>query len=94
MGSHREIPLRDLSRQASRVMARVEAGETVTITKDGVPIGDIVPHGLRDGVRTGRPVYAFRTDPMGLLDLPDLGGPAIGDDAINDTLRGMGAGGD
>ncbi|MFD4525419.1 type II toxin-antitoxin system Phd/YefM family antitoxin [Streptomyces sp. NPDC058470] len=24
-------------------MARVEVGETVTITKDGVPIGDIVP---------------------------------------------------
>ncbi|MET9509348.1 hypothetical protein ABZX62_12835 [Streptomyces flavidovirens] len=51
-------------------MARVEAGETVTITRDGVPIGDIVPR----GVRTGRPAYPFRTDPMGPLDLPDLGG--------------------
>ncbi|WP_328554941.1 type II toxin-antitoxin system Phd/YefM family antitoxin [Streptomyces sp. NBC_00358] len=91
MGSNREIPLRELNQQTSRVMARVEAGETVTITKDGVPIGDIVPHGARDRIRAGRPVYAFRTDEMGLLDLPDLGGPALGDDEIDETLRGMGA---
>jgi prevent-host-death family protein len=91
MGSNREIPLRELNQQTSRVMARVEAGETVTITKDGVPIGDIVPHGVRDRVRSGRPVYAFRTDAMGSLDLPDLGGPALGDDEIDETLRGMGA---
>jgi hypothetical protein len=36
-------------------------------------------------------VYAFRTDAMGSLDLPDLGGPALGDDEIDETLRGMGA---
>ncbi|MEU5581199.1 type II toxin-antitoxin system prevent-host-death family antitoxin [Streptomyces huasconensis] len=89
MESAGEVPLRELNQQTSRVMARVEAGETVTITKDGVPIGDIVPR----GGSLGRPSYPFRTDPMGLLDLPDLGGPALTDDEIEETLRGMGAAG-
>ncbi|KPC82675.1 MULTISPECIES: type II toxin-antitoxin system Phd/YefM family antitoxin [Streptomyces] len=87
MGDNREVPLRELNQQTSRVMARVQAGETVTITKDGVPIGDIVPRGSR----LSRPSYPFRTDPMGRLDLPDLGGPALTDDEIDATLRGMGA---
>ncbi|WP_406384110.1 type II toxin-antitoxin system Phd/YefM family antitoxin [Streptomyces sp. NBC_01618] len=87
MGDSREVPLRELNQQTSRIMARVEAGETVTITKDGVPIGDIVPRGSR----LGRPAYPFRTDPMGPLDLPDLGGPELTDDEIDVTLRGMGA---
>ncbi|MFD9886179.1 type II toxin-antitoxin system Phd/YefM family antitoxin [Streptomyces alboflavus] len=81
-----EVPLRELNQQTSRVMARVAAGETVTITKDGVPIGDIVPR----GGRLGRPSYPFRTDGMGPLDLPDLDGPALTDDEIDETLRGMG----
>ncbi|MET9545406.1 type II toxin-antitoxin system prevent-host-death family antitoxin [Streptomyces sp. NPDC006627] len=89
MESASEVPLRELNQQTSRVMARVAAGETVTITKDGVPIGDIVPR----GGSLGRPSYPFRTDPMGLLDLPDLGGPALTDDEIEETLRGMGAAG-
>jgi antitoxin (DNA-binding transcriptional repressor) of toxin-antitoxin stability system len=67
-------------------MARVAAGETVTITKDGVPIGDIVPR----GAPTAPPTYPFRTDPMGDLDFPDLGGPALDDAEIEATLRGMG----
>jgi prevent-host-death family protein len=81
-----EVPLRELNQQTSRVLARVAAGETVTITKDGVPIGDIVPR----GALMGRPAYPFRTDPMGDLDIPDLGGPVLGDDEIEATLRGMG----
>lgn len=84
--SGNDVPLRELNQQTSRVMARVEAGETVTITKDGVPIGDIVPR----GGRLGRPSYPFRTDPMGLLDLPDLDGPALTDHEIDEVLRGMG----
>lgn len=86
MSGDAEVPLRELNQQTSRVLARVAAGETVTITKDGVPIGDIVPR----GGAVGRPAYPFRTDPMGDLDLPDLGGPALDDDEIEETLRGMG----
>jgi hypothetical protein len=59
----------------------------VTITKDGKPIGDIVPR----GALTGRPAYPFRTDPMGDLDIPDLGGPVLDDDEMETTLSGMGA---
>ncbi|GGT47926.1 type II toxin-antitoxin system Phd/YefM family antitoxin [Streptomyces purpureus] len=87
MDTSRDVPLRELNQQTSRVMARVEAGETITITKDGVPIGDIVPR----GGTLGRPSYPFRTDPMGDLDIPDLGGPALSDADIDDVLRGMGA---
>ncbi|MFE2554654.1 type II toxin-antitoxin system Phd/YefM family antitoxin [Streptomyces sp. NPDC059352] len=86
MDGNREVPLRELNQQTSRVMARVEAGETITITRDGVPIGDIVPR----GGALGGPVYPFRTDPMGVLEIPDLGGPALTDDEIDRTLRGMG----
>jgi prevent-host-death family protein len=86
MSENAEVPLRELNQQTSRVLARVAAGETVTITKDGVPIGDIVPR----GALTGRPVYPFRTDPMGELDIPDLGGPVLDDEEIEETLRGMG----
>jgi prevent-host-death family protein len=84
---NQDVPLRELNQQTSRVMARVEAGETITITKDGVPIGDIVPR----GGSLGRPAYPFRTDPMGPLEIPDLGGPVLGDDEIDEILRGMGA---
>ncbi|MGZ3119069.1 type II toxin-antitoxin system Phd/YefM family antitoxin [Streptomyces sp. H62] len=86
MSDNAEVPLRELNQQTSRVLARVAAGETVTITKDGVPIGDIVPR----GALTGRPAYPFRTDPMGDLDIPDLGGPVLDDDEIAASLRGMG----
>jgi prevent-host-death family protein len=86
MSDSAEVPLRELNQQTSGVLARVTAEETVTITKDGVPIGDIVPR----GALTGRPAYPFRTDPMGDLDIPDLGGPVLDDDEIETTLLGMG----
>lgn len=38
----------------------------------------------------GPPAFPFCTDPMGDLDIPDLGGPVLGDDEIEATLRGMG----
>lgn len=86
MSDSAEVPLRELNQQASRVLARVAAGETATIAKDGVPMGDLVPR----GVLTGRPAYPFHTDPMGDLDIPDLGGPVLDDEEIETTLRGTG----
>ncbi|WP_225077846.1 hypothetical protein [Streptomyces sp. CoT10] len=76
MSDGAEVPLRELNQQRPRVLARVAAGETVTIAKDGVPIGDTVPC----GTATGRAAYSFRTDPMGDLDIPDLGGPVLDDE--------------
>ncbi|WP_231905069.1 MULTISPECIES: ATP-binding protein [Streptomycetaceae] len=37
----------------------------------------------------GRPVHPFRTDPMGGLDIPAFDGPALTDEEIEETLRGM-----
>ncbi|MFE8943763.1 hypothetical protein [Streptomyces sp. NPDC007856] len=37
------------------------------------------------------PPPPYPTDPMGDLDLPDLGLPDLTDDEIEDTLKGMGA---
>lgn len=59
---------RELNQQTASVLARVEDGESVVITKNGVPIALLRPYGQGDD-----PVYAFRTDPMG----PDRDAPLI-----------------
>ena len=41
------IPLRELRNNASAVLRRVEAGEPLTITIDGRPVADLVPHPQR-----------------------------------------------
>jgi prevent-host-death family protein len=40
----KSIPLRELRNNASKVMRRVEAGERLTVTVDGRPAADLVPH--------------------------------------------------
>lgn len=42
-----EIPLRELRNQTSRILRRVEAGEEITVTIDGRPVADLVPHSGR-----------------------------------------------
>ena len=57
-----EIPVRDLTHHTSRILARVKAGEMLTITERGQPIAAVIPlHGSR-GLRpaTG---YASSGDP-------------------------------
>jgi antitoxin (DNA-binding transcriptional repressor) of toxin-antitoxin stability system len=80
------VPLRELN-QPSRIAERVEAGTIVIVTKNGRPIMRIEPYGQQHA-----PVYPFRTDPMGPIELPDLDLPAVTDEEIKDTLRGMGGG--
>jgi prevent-host-death family protein len=41
------VSVRELRNRTSEVMARVEAGEAVTLTVRGRAIADIVPHGRR-----------------------------------------------
>ncbi|MET9787732.1 type II toxin-antitoxin system Phd/YefM family antitoxin [Streptomyces canus] len=48
---------------------------------------------IRSVARTPRPAYPFRADPMGDLDFPDLGGPALDDDEVEAALRGTGGAG-
>lgn len=49
------IPLRELRNNASQVVQRVEAGERLTVTVNGRPAADLVPH-------TGRRRFASRDD--------------------------------
>ncbi len=64
---------RELNQQTARILHRVEAGESVTVTKNGRPIAVIRPHTGSD-----EPVRPFRTDPMGEDDDAPLlvGGPS------------------
>lgn len=63
-----ETSARELNQQTARVLARVEQGETVVITKNGRPVAVLRPYGADD-----EPVRPFRTDPMG----PDPDAPVI-----------------
>ena len=49
------IPLRELRNNASQIMRRVESGERLTVTVDGRPAADLVPH-------TGRRRFVSRDD--------------------------------
>jgi prevent-host-death family protein len=81
------VPVRELNQNTSSVIARVKAGETITITQNGEEVATIAPK----GGPVGTPVYPFRTDPMGSFeDLPLLEGEAPGDDELNHMLREMG----
>jgi prevent-host-death family protein len=55
-----EATARELNQRTAQVLARVEAGETVTITKHGKPVALLRPYGAEDPA-----AYPFRTDPMG-----------------------------
>jgi prevent-host-death family protein len=45
--SHMEIGVRDLRNNTAGVIDAVKAGERVTLTVNGEPTADIVPHGRR-----------------------------------------------
>lgn len=38
------IPQRDLRNHNARIIERVRAGESFTVTRDGVPVADVIPH--------------------------------------------------
>jgi prevent-host-death family protein len=64
------MTMRELTRQTARLIGAVERGDPVTVTKDGRHIATIVPPHL------AKPVYPFRTDPMGaeIDDMPAFPG--------------------
>ncbi len=63
-----QVPVRVLNQDTASVMARVEGGETVEITRHGKVIGRIVPAGaageLDDWVAAGRVMPATITGPI------------------------------
>lgn len=84
-----ETTARELNQQTAQVLARVQAGETVTVTKNGRPVAVMRPYGQEDPV-----VYSFRTDPMGLDDnVPTFRGAADFAERADDLLTGFGSDG-
>ncbi|WP_406726951.1 type II toxin-antitoxin system prevent-host-death family antitoxin [Streptomyces sp. GD-15H] len=79
-----ETTARDFNQRSSQILAAAARGETVTVTKNGVAVARVVPIGPED-------IPPYPTDPMGEIDLPDLGLPDLSNDEIEDTLRGMGS---
>jgi prevent-host-death family protein len=63
-----ETTARELNQQTAKILARVEEGETVVVTKNGRPVAVLRPYGPHD-----EPVRPYRTDPMG----PDPDAPVI-----------------
>jgi prevent-host-death family protein len=55
-----EVTARELNQASGRILDRVEAGEVITVTRDGRAVAILRPYGPQDP-----PVYPFRTDPMG-----------------------------
>lgn len=79
-----EATAREFNQRSSQILAAATRGETVTVTKNGVAVARVVPITEND-----TPPYP--TDPMGEIDLPDLGLPDLTDDEIEDALREMGS---
>ncbi|WP_247597754.1 type II toxin-antitoxin system prevent-host-death family antitoxin [Streptomyces sp. RKND-216] len=66
------------------MLTAAEAGDTITVTKNGRPVATVRPY------VTGN-VPHHPVGPMGDIELPDLDLPDLTDDEIDDTLRGMGS---
>jgi prevent-host-death family protein len=81
-----EATARELNQHTAQVLARAEAGETVTVTRNGRPIALIRGYGQED-----TEAYPFRTDPMGIDDaVPTFSGPPDFSERVDDLLAGFG----
>lgn len=82
-----ETTVRELNQQTAQVLARAEAGETITVTRNGRPVAVIRayrPHEVDD--------YPFRTDPMGDDDsAPTFDGPADFSERVDELMTGFGS---
>ena len=82
-----EATARELNQQTAQVLARVEAGETVTVTKNGRPVAVLRPYGDEDPA-----AYPFRTDPMGLDEsVPTFSGDPGFAEQTDELLAGFGS---
>jgi prevent-host-death family protein len=82
-----ETTARELNQQTAQVLARVEAGETVTVTKNGRPVAVLRPYGPEDPA-----AYPFRTDPMGIDEtVPTFSGDPGFSEEVDDLLAGFGS---
>jgi prevent-host-death family protein len=76
-----EIGVRDLRNRTSRVIDAVKAGERVTLTVNGEPTADIVPHGQRtrwlSGSHLREQLHDRAADPALRGELEDLAGQTL-----------------
>jgi prevent-host-death family protein len=81
--SHVEIGVRDLRNRTSRVIDAVRAGERVTLTVNGEPTADIVPHGQRtrwlSGAQLREQLRNRSADPKLRHELDELAGQTLGE---------------
>lgn len=79
--SHMEIGVRDLRNRTSRVIDAVKAGERVTLTVNGEPTADIVPHGQRarwlSGAQLRAQLIDRSADPALARELEELAGQTL-----------------
>jgi prevent-host-death family protein len=81
-----EATARELNQHTAQVLARAEAGETVTVTRNGRPVAVI--HGFGEDKTEA---YPFRTDPMGIDEsVPTFSGPPDFAERADDLLTGFG----
>lgn len=81
-----EATARELNQHTAQVLARAEAGETVTVTRNGRPVALIRGYGKEDSEG-----YPFRTDPMGVDEsAPTFSGPPDFAERTDDLLTGFG----
>ncbi len=79
-----DVSVRELRNETASVVARVRAGESVTLTVNGRPVADIVPHrGAGKAWASAAEVRELLSDPLfaadpGLLDdIADVRGETI-----------------
>ena len=79
--SHMDVSVRELRNDTARVVEAVGAGEVVTLTVQGEPVADIVPHHRRGpwipGRWLGEQLVGRSADPGLREDLDELAGGTI-----------------
>lgn len=77
------VGVRDLRNDTARVIDAVRAGERVTLTVNGEPVADIVPHGIRtrwlSGAALRDQLMSRAADPALRRELDDLAGDTLAD---------------
>ncbi len=76
-----QVSVRELRNRTAAVVAAVQAGEAVTLTSNGEPVADIVPHGRRarwlPGEWLAERLGERQTDAALTADLDQLAGQTI-----------------
>jgi antitoxin (DNA-binding transcriptional repressor) of toxin-antitoxin stability system len=59
----RQISQRELRNESGKIMRALEAGESFVVTRDGAPVGELIPLRRRHGARLATVLEIFRGAP-------------------------------